>query len=195
MDPSTLSEEEIRMLVRSAQEGDTDAFAALYDRFFDPVYRYTAFRLPAEIAEDVTADIFVKAWEKLHTYRIHKGVPFGAWLFRIARHSVIDTYRSQRGFEEVPEQLADDDTLNHPAHRTEQTYTMRYIRAALLRLPRRYRDVLLLSYVADLPTSEVGRVLRLTDGAVRILKMRALRKLDEELPPDIGTERRNTLAD
>lgn len=195
MDPSTLSEDEIRTLVRRAQDGDTDAFAALYDRFFDPVYRYTAFRLPAEIAEDVTADIFVKAWEKLHTYRIHKGVPFGAWLFRIARHSVIDTYRSHRGFEEVPEQVTDEDVLNHPAHRTEQAYIMQHIRAALLRLPRRYRDVLLLSYVADLPTGEVGRVLRLTDGAVRILKMRALRKLDEELPPDIGTERRNTLPD
>ena len=92
----------LESLVRQAQEGDATAFGRVYDHFFPQVYRYAAFRCPQEIAEDLVADIFVKAWEKLHTYRLRTGIPFGAWLFRIARHTVIDVYRTQRGFEEVP---------------------------------------------------------------------------------------------
>lgn len=178
-----MPEAKLQELVRKSQDGDTEAFAHIYDHFFPQVYRYAAFRLPREMAEDTTADIFVKAWEKLHTYKIHKNVPFGAWLFRIARYTVIDTYRSQRGFEDVPEDVPDHDALNRTESRMERKEVVRVVRHALDQLPRRYRDVLLLSYVAELPYSEVARVLRLSEGGVRILKMRALRKLEALLPP------------
>lgn len=179
---------EMRELVRLAQEGDTDAFGKLYDQFFDSIYRYTAFRLPKEVAEDVTADIFVKAWEKLYTYKPHKGIPFGAWLFRIARHAVIDAYRMHRGFEEVPESLPDTDHLNAAETRLHRQDTLRVVRAALAQLPDRYREVLLLSYVSELPYSEMSKVLRMSEGSVRILKMRALRKLEGYLPPEMGPD-------
>ncbi len=178
-------EQAILALVRSAQEGDNDAFGRLYEQYFDAVYRYAAFRLPRESAEDVVADVFVKVWEKLHTYKVHSGVPFAAWLFRIARHTVIDVYRTQRSFDEVPETLADHDALNRTEHRTERHEMLRTVRAAVDQLPGRYREILLLSFMAGLPHSEVARVLRLTEGAVRILKMRALRKLEALLPPDM----------
>jgi RNA polymerase sigma-70 factor (ECF subfamily) len=184
----TLPEAELQALIKRAQEGDTDAFGKIYDSFFTPVYRYAAFRLPKEMAEDTTADVFVKAWEKLHTYKIQKGVPFGAWLFRIARHAVIDVYRSQRGFEEVPENVPDTDAFNRAEARMERRDTLRLVRVALDQLPRRYRDILLLTYVSELPYSEVARVLRISEGGVRILKMRALRKLEGLLPPETHFE-------
>src|SRR3989338_9131554 len=109
-----LPEAALQELIRQSQDGDTEAFAKVYGQFFAQVYRYCAFRLPKEVAEDTTADIFVKAWEKLHTYKLKRGVPFAAWLFRIARHTVIDTYRSTRGFEEVPESFPDNDRFNRP---------------------------------------------------------------------------------
>ena len=177
---------ELRELVRLAQEGDTESFGEIYDQFFDAIYRYSAFRLPREIAEDVTADIFVKAWEKLYTYKAHKGVPFGAWLFRIARHTVIDSYRTTRGFEEVSEALPDQDTFNRTEERVERNDTLRIVRGAMDQLPQRYREVLLLTYMSELPYSEVARVLRMSEGSVRILKMRALRKLETYLPTEMG---------
>lgn len=186
MDPTLLPEAELQTLVKRSQEGDTDAFGKLYDHFFTQVYRYCAFRLPKEMAEDVTADIFVKAWEKLHTYKSQQHVPFGAWLFRIARHTVIDAYRSNRGFEEVPENVPDTDTFNRTEARMERKDTLRIVRHALDQLPRRYRDVLLLTYVSELPHSEAARVLHISEGGVRILKMRALRKLEALLPPEMG---------
>jgi RNA polymerase sigma-70 factor, ECF subfamily len=181
----SLPEAELQALVARAQEGDTEAFANVYDQFFTPVYRYCAFRLPKEVAEDTTADIFVKAWEKLHTYNVRKSVPFGAWLFRIARYSVIDVYRSQRGFEEISEDLADSDELNRAEDRLHRNETLQIVRTTLDRLPNRYREVLLLTYVSELPYSEAARVLRMTEGGVRILKMRALRKFESLLPPEM----------
>jgi len=185
MTPVPLPEAELQTLIAASKEGDTEAFGKLYDHFFLPIYRYAAFRLPKEIAEDVTADIFVKAWEKIHTYRAQKGVPFSAWLFRIARHSVIDTYRTNRGFEEVPEQLPDMDTYNHTETRMHRKDLVQSVQTALNQLPQRYREILLLSFVSELPHSEIARVLHLTEGAVRILKLRALRKLEKLLPSDM----------
>ena len=184
--PEALTDGALKELVRQAQEGDTDAFTQVYDHFFTSVYRYVAFRLPADVAEDAVADIFVKVWEKLHTYKVQANVPFAAWIFRIARHTVIDAYRAHRRTEEVPETLADPDVFNRAETRTERADLLRTVRGALDQLPRRYREVLLLTYVAELPHSEAARVLRMTEGGVRILKMRALRKLESLLPPETG---------
>ncbi len=180
-----LNEGQISALVAQAQEGDTKAFGQLYDHFFDSVYRYAAFRLPREVCEDVVADAFVKAWEKLHTYKARHGVPFGAWLFRLVRHTVIDSYRRHRDWEEVSEDTEDHDLLNRTEARVKRQHLLKTMRGAMDKLPSRYREVLQLSYVADLPGSEVARVMRTSEGSVRTLKFRALRKLEQELPPDI----------
>ncbi|MDD4319243.1 MAG: RNA polymerase sigma factor [Candidatus Peribacteraceae bacterium] len=174
----------ILALVVRAQEGDTDAFGQVYDFFFLPIYRYTSFRAPSELVEDLVSDIFVKAWEKLHQYQVRKGVPFGAWLFRIARHTVIDAYRTQRSFEEVPEEIADPDALNRADAAMRSKDLVRMVRSALAGLPKRYREVLLLSYVAGLSHAEAAQALRMSEGGVRILKFRALRKLQSLLPPE-----------
>ena len=127
----------------------------------------------------------MKAWEKLHTYKAQRGVPFGAWLFRIARHTVIDAYRSFRGFSEVPEELYDPDVLNRADTKVKRDDMLKMVNDSLNKLPTRYREVLLLAYMADLPHSEIARVLHLTEGAVRILKFRALKKLETLLPSDM----------
>lgn len=178
-------ESELQRLVALAQDGDGDAFEKVYEQFFLPVYRYTAFRAPQEMVEDLVADVFVKIWEKLHQYRAQKGVPFGAWVFRIARHAVIDAYRKDRDFEEIAEEMEDPDRWNRADARTHAKDTLRVVRTALQTLPKRYREILLLSYVAELKTGEVARVLRMTEGAVRILKFRALRKLEAALPQEM----------
>ncbi len=182
LDPVT--EPLLQVYVARAQQGDTASFEKLYEHFFQPVYRYTAFRVQAELVEDLVADIFVKAWEKLGTYKRQGGVPFGAWLFRIARHTVIDAYRSNRESEEVSEELPDPDMLNRADSHVRRSDMLNMVRTAMDQLPQRYREILTLTYIADLPHDEVARVLRLTEGAVRILKFRALKKLEAFLPKE-----------
>lgn len=186
MDSKQLAQEKVLPeYVTRAQEGCTESFAKIYDMYFLQVYRYTAFRVPDEVAEDLVADIFVKAWEKLHTYKPRKNVPFAAWLFRIARHTVIDAYRTHRGFEEVPETLEDSDLFNKADTKLGRDEMLSMVNKAIEQLPDRYREILLLSYMAELPHSEIARVLHLTEGAVRILKHRALKKLEVHLPENI----------
>src|SRR5688500_3307875 len=80
-------------LVRRAQNGDSAGFGTLYERYFDKVYGYLAFKLgnPTE-AEDVAEQVFLKALESLGGYK-WTGVPFQAWIFRIAHNMMVDTLR------------------------------------------------------------------------------------------------------
>lgn len=180
-----LGEAEIKTLVQAAQDGDRESFGKLYDHFFDSIYRYAAFRLATEQAEDITADIFIKAWERLHTYKLQANVPFGAWIFRIARNTVIDTYRTQKKTEPIEEAIVDTDELNRAEAHIKKAHLVSTLRKSMDRLPTKYRDVLQLSYLADMPHSQVAKVLNKSEGSVRVLKFRALKKLEALLPDDL----------
>ncbi len=181
--------EELRALVKSAQDGDTEAFGKIYDAFLTPIYRYVVFRFPQELAEDLVADIFVKAWEKLHSYKSMANVPFSAWLFRIARHVVVDAYRGQRGFEEISENIVDESSSSDPKQNTERSLSVATVRQALGGIPRYYREILLLHYVSGLSHAEIAKSLGITEGGVRILKFRGLKKLEALLPSDAPKEK------
>lgn len=179
-----LPPDELKALVQQAQDGNTEAFGKIYDAYLTPIYRYVVFRFPQELAEDLVADIFVKAWEKLHSYKSMANVPFSAWLFRIARHVIVDAYRSHRGFEEVSEDFVDTDIRSDPQATVERRLSVATVRSALNRIPSYYREILLLHYVSGLSHAEIARSLRITEGGVRILKFRALRRLEALLPSD-----------
>lgn len=180
-----LGEAEIKTLVQAAQDGSRESFGKLYDHFFDSIYRYAAFRLNAEQAEDITADIFIKAWERLHTYKLQANVPFGAWIFRIARNTVIDTYRTQKQTMPIDDVIVDTDELNRAEAKIKKVHLISTLRKSMDRLPTKYRDVLQLSYLADMPHSQVAKVLNKSEGSVRVLKFRALKKLEALLPDDL----------
>ncbi|HEY6057870.1 MAG TPA: sigma-70 family RNA polymerase sigma factor, partial [Candidatus Limnocylindrales bacterium] len=99
----TLDDGAIERLVAEAKAGDADAFGQLFDHYHDPVYRYVASRVnrPTD-AEDLTQTVFVKALEALSRYE-SRGVPFGGWLFRLARNAVIDFVRTRHDHAEFDE--------------------------------------------------------------------------------------------
>ncbi len=186
MSPLDTNEKAILELVSKAREGCTESYSKVYDHYFDQVYRYAALRVPAEVAEDLVAEIFVKVWEKLHTFKERKNIPFGAWLFRIARNEIIDTYRTSKTWEEVDEALVDQDPENRADQETKRLYLVKTVRDAMDKLPKRYREVLSLCFIAELSHKEAAKVLRCTEGAVRVMKFRALEKLKEALPSEMG---------
>src|SRR5512135_3813397 len=108
----TMDDEALDRLVEAARNGDPDAFGALFDRYHAPVYRYIVARVgrPSD-AEDLAQLVFVKALEALPRYEA-RGVPFGGWLFRLARNVVIDHARTRRDhadLEAVSERPSEDD--------------------------------------------------------------------------------------
>ncbi|MFL5649430.1 MAG: sigma-70 family RNA polymerase sigma factor, partial [Chloroflexota bacterium] len=97
----TLDDAAIERLVDEARAGDAWAFGQLFDHFHLPVYRYVASRVrhPSD-AEDLTQLVFVKALEALPRYEA-RGIPFGGWLFRLARNAVIDHVRTRHDHAEL----------------------------------------------------------------------------------------------
>ena len=89
-----MDDETLDRLVQEAKRGDPEAFGQLFDEFAAPIHRFIASRVnsPSD-AEDLTQAIFVKALEALPRYEA-RGIPFGGWLFRLARNAVIDHIRT-----------------------------------------------------------------------------------------------------
>src|SRR6476469_10942992 len=97
----TIDDEAVERLVAAAKAGDPEAFGSLFDAYYGPVYRYVASRVgrPSD-AEDLTQLVFVKVLEALPRYE-PRGVPFGGWLFRLARNAVIDFVRTRHDHAEL----------------------------------------------------------------------------------------------
>ncbi len=165
-------------LVRQAQAGDENAFARLYDAYLERIYRYIYFRVAEEqVAEDITSQVFLKAWETLDRYRI-TGSPFIAWLYRIARNAVIDHYRTQKsivGLEEVaPARASYSGDLDE---KLDLQFAARDLRLALQQLTEEQQQVLILKFISDFSTLEIAKQMGKRQGAVRALQMRALQAL------------------
>jgi RNA polymerase sigma-70 factor, ECF subfamily len=171
-------------LVQQAVAGDEQAFASLYEAYVGPVFRFIYFRTgDRQAAEDLTSQTFLKAWDNLHS--CHKrGAPFGRWLFRIARNTVIDHYRGRRPEARLQAASAagsHDEALEAVEHHHE----LQRLRRALAQLTAEQRDVLTLKFVEGLSTQETAQALGKRPGAIRALQMRALQALAHLL----GSER------
>jgi RNA polymerase sigma-70 factor, ECF subfamily len=83
-------------LVRRAAQRDVEAFASLYDEHLNAVYRFVFFKVSdATLAEDLTAEVFSKAWENIGRFQ-WRNLPFQHWLIKIARNVVVDHWRANR---------------------------------------------------------------------------------------------------
>src|SRR5438128_7487857 len=96
-----MDEETVDRLVIEARGGNTAAFAGIFDEYAAPIYRFIASRVnsPSD-AEDLTQLVFVKALEALPRYE-SRGIPFGGWLFRLARNAIIDHVRTRHDHAEL----------------------------------------------------------------------------------------------
>lgn len=167
-------------LIRLAQAGNQETFARLYDAYIERIYRYVYFRVAdEELAEDITSQVFLKVWEKLHTYQAGQS-PFMAWLYRIAHNAVIDYYRTRKvsiPLEEAsPIEVSHADEINE---RLDLQVKSQHLRKALQQLTDEQQQVLLLKFVGGLSTSEIAQQLSKQQGAVRALQMRGLQALSK----------------
>jgi RNA polymerase sigma-70 factor, ECF subfamily len=163
-------------LVKNAQNGDADAFGEIYERHSKAVFRFFSSRLNNPLdAEDLTEEVFIRVWRSLPKYR-EKGVPFTAFLFRIANNALIDHYRKiNNPSSEVSiegEQL--QDTHHNPEEITSDSLEHAELKNVLNQLRDDYRDVLILRFLSELSPAETAKVMDRSVGAVRILQHRAL---------------------
>jgi RNA polymerase sigma-70 factor, ECF subfamily len=176
-------EAEIFQLVQKAKNGDVDAFGQLYECYAPRLFRYLFAHLDDRLdAEDLTGEIFLRVWRSLPDYR-QKGIPFGGFLFRVARNALVDHYRKARHRRQEQE-LADDLVDGHdpgPAQAVAINLECRQIRQAMRHLREHQRTVLSLRFFAELSIEETAQAMGKSKGAVRVLQHRALSALREQM--------------
>jgi len=168
---------EIEDLVEKAKNGDTGAFSHLYDFFVDPIYRYIFFKVKKDDALDLTENVFLKIWENLKSYSYTEGCSFSSWVYRIAHNAVVDYYRVTKEHVELDANLADEKKHNDPIVITERRLGQDALKTAMSKLKKTYQQIILMKYINELENHEIARVLRKSEGSIRILKFRALKAL------------------
>lgn len=176
------TDEQIKPLVERARRGDRDALAALFDLFYDAVYRFAYVRLGSVAdAEEAAQEIFIQMMRSIRSFK-WQGSEFGAWLFRIARNVVAGEHRRRyRRREDLRDAVEPAGIAESAEDAVIQRAGAEQLRALLATLPAEQRHVLELRFTSGLSSDEIGVVLGKSGGAVRIQQMRALQSLRERM--------------
>lgn len=175
----TYTETELARLIERTAGGDFGAFGELYSIFLDRIYRYVFYQVKDRMtAEDLTEEIFLKTWKAIKSYK-GKGQSFSAWLYRIAHNRVIDYYRTSREDATLETQTLVD--ASHLEHEVEDKQMQRELSKAISYLRPQQRQVIILKFIEGLDNYEIEQIIGKSQGAIRVMQMRALSTLRERL--------------
>ena len=170
-----------RAIVIQAQQGNEEALSILYESYLQAIFQYIRYRVDSTaMAEDLTAEVFLRMVRALPNYE-EKGIPFRAWLYRIAANLLVDHYRQRQKNEStpIPEEYESDDT--DPINRLAEEEKFLRLRRAMRALPSDYQDLLILRFVEELPHGEIAKIMNKTAMALRSMQRRALKALALEM--------------
>jgi RNA polymerase sigma-70 factor (ECF subfamily) len=174
-----------RLMIEAAQR-DRAAFAPLYERYVDQIYAYAhTLTRNRELAEDVTASTFAKAIEDLPRFE-WRGVPYSAWLYRVAANLVARQARRPAWLDLDEHQPVDAES---PEQIVEQRDREAMVRAAVAKLPADQRQAVLLRFGGELRNREIGEIMGRSEGAVKLLTFRAVTALRQQLGAPLPAER------
>jgi RNA polymerase sigma-70 factor (ECF subfamily) len=171
------------MLVSRAAGGDAEAFGELYQRYVNAIYTYIYYRTGSTVeAEDLTARVFLRALRSVSAYR-DRGVPFSAWLYRIAHNLTANFYRDASRRQEIPldEGYMDPRGGNHPETELLRDEQRQRLLAAIRTLPAERQQLVILKFVERLSNAEIGQIIGRSESAVKSLFHRTLLALRAEL--------------
>lgn len=176
-------------LVELAKGGRREAFGELYERYAEKIYSYIYFRTSNHHdAEDLAARVFFRAMAHIESYT-ERGVPFQAWLYRIAHNLVANWHRDQGRRRIIPldEFIASNIKSDLPDKQAEESEEREALKRAINRLPEERQQLLALKFVDGLSNVEIGEIMDRTEGAIKSLYHRTLIALRDELQGSLGT--------
>lgn len=181
-----ISEEDVLSL---ASQGDRESFGILYERYVDRIFNYIYYRTGnVDDAEDLTARVFQRAMNHIVNYT-DRGVPFSAWLYRIAHNLVANWHRDRSRRQEIPITetpiIAKDAPPEISLVQTqEQEALLKLIRG----LPAERQTLLILKFVEHLSNAEIGEIMGRSEGAVKSLYHRTLTALRDQVEDVVDFE-------
>ena len=174
LDDRPETQDKIRLAVARAKEGDLEAVRFLYIQFADNIYGYVRSIVRDDHeAEDITQHVFAKLMTAIVKYD-DRGVPFAAWLLRLARNLAVDHVRANRST--PTETIIDPDVSSGADLDRAET-----VRSALATLPEEQRQVVIMRHVIGLTPGEIAERMGRTEGSIHGLHHRGRRALRQEL--------------
>lgn len=170
-------------ILKQAAGGDDYAFGMLYERYVTRIYNYVYYRTGNQFdAEDLTARVFLRAMKHIQNYQ-DRGIPFSAWLYRIAHNLVANWHRDNSRRQEIA--LEDTYVLPHGREHPETSLLRNEEQDALLaiirQLPPERQQLLILKFVEHLSNAEIGQIMGRTEGAIKSLYHRTLLSLRDNM--------------
>ncbi len=178
-----MEEKDDDQALEDAVRGDPEAFSVLYERYVTRIYNYIYYRTGSSYdAEDLTERVFLRALGHIRSYN-NRGIPFSAWLYRIAHNLVANWHRDNSRRKEVP--LEDQKNLHQKADHPEISLVNSQDQEMLLkiirRLPEDRQQLIILKFVEHLSNGEVATIMGRSEGAIKSLYHRTLQSLREEI--------------
>jgi len=179
MPETELKEDQV---LASASQGDKEAFGVLYERYVNRIFNYIYYRTGnVSDAEDLTARVFQRAMHHIVNYT-DRGVPFSAWLYRIAHNLVANWHRDRSRRQEIP--ISDAPLIAKGdlpetmlVHTEEQETLLKLIR----HLPPDRQQLLILKFVEHFSNAEIGQIMGRSEGAIKSLYHRTLLALRDDI--------------
>ncbi len=172
-----------------AARTDPVAFGELYSRYVERIYNYIFYRSgSAKDAEDLTGKVFFKAMSNIKNYK-HMGLPFSAWLYRIA-HNLVANYHRDRSrktevsLEHVPGEVLPQTELQPESHAV-RNQDVENLLNFIHELAENRQELLILKFVDNLSNVEIGKIMRKSEGAIKSLYHRTLLELREKMKKDL----------
>ena len=179
--PEGFAGDDVELIQRARQ--DPEAFGMLYEKYVDRVYAYVYHRVGnTQDAEDLTARTFHRALGSIQSYE-ERGLPFAAWLFRIAHNLVANWHRdrSRRRFLSLDRIWSHRSEGDDPERELEKKETHDALWEAINELPDERRDLLIYKFGIRLSNLEIGETMNKSESAVKSLYFRTLAALRKEL--------------
>jgi RNA polymerase sigma-70 factor (ECF subfamily) len=178
--PVKLGKSNIDALVSAAAGGDQKAYETLFNEYFPKISRFVALRVESRVvAEDLTADIFVKVWETLRENQ--EVASFSNWLYTVARNKIIDHYRTKKSYSdlfELENLLEYEDNI---VEAIDLTIASKKFLQVLDRLSPDQQQVIRLKFLEDLDNEEIAVIMDKTPGTIRVIQHRAISELKKIL--------------
>jgi RNA polymerase sigma-70 factor (ECF subfamily) len=162
---------------------DKQAFVKIYNLYVDDIYRFIYFKVGhKEEAQDITSDVFLKAWNYIVLNKIDKSKNLKALFYKIARNTIVDYYRSKKETSPLENLENTDlkDIKQDPQALTEIKDDYERILKLLNNLKEEYKEIIILKHINELSWKEISQTLSKSKGSLRVLLHRATKALEEE---------------
>jgi RNA polymerase sigma-70 factor (ECF subfamily) len=168
-------------LVQEFRSGNKEAFGSLYEAYIKPIYNFVYYKTHhKETAEDLTGQVFLKAYKSAGTYDPAKGL-FSTWLYQIARRTVIDHYRTSKPALNIDD-VWDLGSGEDVARDTETRLQLEKVKTYLKVLPAEQRDIVIMRLWQELSYAEIASVLGKSEASCKMMFSRTMQKLRAALP-------------